>query len=163
MSIYQHVIKWTFFFAEFYGFVRPKHKREFDALCVSLTGESCGYQPEHALASKQLLHIHAHGRHHCLSSAFFFSPFPPSQVLQSAGSMVKYAIMQVEFMSTYYFHILCAFIFTIGSTVFNFWKSEKWIIELTSLKVCKFWLSCQTEMPVIPWLRITSYFGWYHL
>lgn len=50
--------------AEFYRFVRPKHKREFNELCVSLTGESCGYKPEHALTSQPLGHTDACGELH---------------------------------------------------------------------------------------------------
>ncbi|XP_076441348.1 regulator of telomere elongation helicase 1 homolog [Babylonia areolata] len=42
-------------FRKFYRFVRPGHKAEFDQLCVSLTGESCGYKPEHAVTSKRLV------------------------------------------------------------------------------------------------------------
>uniref|UniRef100_A0A7M4EG73 Regulator of telomere elongation helicase 1 n=1 Tax=Crocodylus porosus TaxID=8502 RepID=A0A7M4EG73_CROPO len=34
---------------EFYQFVRPHHKKQFDEACRSLTGEGCGYKPEHSL------------------------------------------------------------------------------------------------------------------
>uniref|UniRef100_A0A8C0G082 Regulator of telomere elongation helicase 1 n=1 Tax=Chelonoidis abingdonii TaxID=106734 RepID=A0A8C0G082_CHEAB len=32
---------------EFYQFVRPQHKKQFDEACCSLTGVGCGYKPEH--------------------------------------------------------------------------------------------------------------------
>uniref|UniRef100_A0A8C2T3P2 Regulator of telomere elongation helicase 1 n=1 Tax=Coturnix japonica TaxID=93934 RepID=A0A8C2T3P2_COTJA len=34
---------------EFYQFVRPHHKKEFDEACCNLTGVGCGYKPEHSL------------------------------------------------------------------------------------------------------------------
>ncbi|KAM8996481.1 regulator of telomere elongation helicase 1 isoform 2-T2 [Ara ararauna] len=34
---------------EFYQFIRPHHKKQFDEACYSLTGEGCGYKPEHSL------------------------------------------------------------------------------------------------------------------
>uniref|UniRef100_A0A8C0G6X5 Regulator of telomere elongation helicase 1 n=1 Tax=Chelonoidis abingdonii TaxID=106734 RepID=A0A8C0G6X5_CHEAB len=34
---------------EFYQFVRPQHKKQFDEACCSLTGVGCGYKPEHSL------------------------------------------------------------------------------------------------------------------
>ncbi|KAK7488471.1 hypothetical protein BaRGS_00020256 [Batillaria attramentaria] len=43
-------------FRKFYRFVRSQHKAEFDQLCVSLTGESCGYKPEDKLSSKRVAH-----------------------------------------------------------------------------------------------------------
>ena len=58
--------------AEFYRFVRPKHKREFNELCVSLTGESCGYKPEHALTSQPL----GHTDNACGELHSFFLQFP---------------------------------------------------------------------------------------
>ncbi|NWI66671.1 RTEL1 helicase, partial [Todus mexicanus] len=38
---------------EFYQFVRPQHKKEFDEACCSLTGEGCGYKPEHSLLCEE--------------------------------------------------------------------------------------------------------------
>ncbi|XP_063315559.1 regulator of telomere elongation helicase 1 [Pelobates fuscus] len=34
----------------FYQFIRPHHKKEFDAICKELTGRSCGYKPEHSIS-----------------------------------------------------------------------------------------------------------------
>uniref|UniRef100_A0A670Z4W8 Regulator of telomere elongation helicase 1 n=1 Tax=Pseudonaja textilis TaxID=8673 RepID=A0A670Z4W8_PSETE len=34
---------------EFYQFIRPQHKKQFDEACRSLTGVGCGYKPEHSL------------------------------------------------------------------------------------------------------------------
>uniref|UniRef100_A0A5F8HH63 Regulator of telomere elongation helicase 1 n=1 Tax=Monodelphis domestica TaxID=13616 RepID=A0A5F8HH63_MONDO len=33
----------------FYQFVRPHHKKQFEEACLQLTGQSCGYKPEHSL------------------------------------------------------------------------------------------------------------------
>ncbi|XP_068928720.1 regulator of telomere elongation helicase 1 isoform X1 [Petaurus breviceps papuanus] len=33
----------------FYQFVRPHHKKPFEEACLKLTGQSCGYKPEHSL------------------------------------------------------------------------------------------------------------------
>uniref|UniRef100_A0A3B3SL80 Regulator of telomere elongation helicase 1 n=1 Tax=Paramormyrops kingsleyae TaxID=1676925 RepID=A0A3B3SL80_9TELE len=38
---------------DFYQFVRPHHKKEFDAACLKLTGTGCGYKPEHSLAKEE--------------------------------------------------------------------------------------------------------------
>uniref|UniRef100_A0A663MT05 Regulator of telomere elongation helicase 1 n=1 Tax=Athene cunicularia TaxID=194338 RepID=A0A663MT05_ATHCN len=38
---------------EFYQFVRPQHKKQFDEACCSLTGVGCGYKPEHSLLQKE--------------------------------------------------------------------------------------------------------------
>uniref|UniRef100_A0A3Q1JAH5 Regulator of telomere elongation helicase 1 n=1 Tax=Anabas testudineus TaxID=64144 RepID=A0A3Q1JAH5_ANATE len=43
----------------FYQFVRPHHKKRFDEKCQELTGQGCGYKPEHSLSKdekKTLLH-----------------------------------------------------------------------------------------------------------
>nr|XP_012628428.1 regulator of telomere elongation helicase 1 isoform X1 [Microcebus murinus]XP_012628429.1 regulator of telomere elongation helicase 1 isoform X1 [Microcebus murinus]XP_012628430.1 regulator of telomere elongation helicase 1 isoform X1 [Microcebus murinus]XP_012628431.1 regulator of telomere elongation helicase 1 isoform X1 [Microcebus murinus]XP_012628432.1 regulator of telomere elongation helicase 1 isoform X1 [Microcebus murinus] len=37
----------------FYQFVRPHHKQQFEELCVQLTGQGCGYRPEHRLSREQ--------------------------------------------------------------------------------------------------------------
>ncbi|XP_046578791.1 LOW QUALITY PROTEIN: regulator of telomere elongation helicase 1-like [Haliotis rubra] len=42
-------------FRKFYKYTRPQHKHEFDQLCVSITGQGCGYKPEHSVSSKRLL------------------------------------------------------------------------------------------------------------
>ncbi|KFW09472.1 Regulator of telomere elongation helicase 1, partial [Eurypyga helias] len=34
---------------DFYQFVRPQHKKQFDEVCCNLTGVGCGYKPEHSL------------------------------------------------------------------------------------------------------------------
>ncbi|KAG7521076.1 regulator of telomere elongation helicase 1 isoform X1 [Solea senegalensis] len=34
----------------FYQFVRPHHKKKFDERCVELTGQGCGYKPDHSLS-----------------------------------------------------------------------------------------------------------------
>uniref|UniRef100_A0A8C0FXG0 Regulator of telomere elongation helicase 1 n=1 Tax=Chelonoidis abingdonii TaxID=106734 RepID=A0A8C0FXG0_CHEAB len=38
---------------EFYQFVRPQHKKQFDEACCSLTGVGCGYKPEHSLLREE--------------------------------------------------------------------------------------------------------------
>ncbi|XP_071671555.1 regulator of telomere elongation helicase 1 isoform X2 [Patagioenas fasciata] len=38
---------------EFYQFVRPQHKKEFDEACCNLTGTGCGYKPEHSLLREE--------------------------------------------------------------------------------------------------------------
>ncbi|XP_043351959.1 regulator of telomere elongation helicase 1 isoform X5 [Dermochelys coriacea] len=38
---------------EFYQFVRPQHKKQFDEACSSLTGVGCGYKPEHSLLREE--------------------------------------------------------------------------------------------------------------
>ncbi|KAM6248742.1 regulator of telomere elongation helicase 1 isoform 2-T2 [Porphyrio hochstetteri] len=38
---------------EFYQFVRPQHKKQFDEACCSLTGVGCGYKPEHSLQREE--------------------------------------------------------------------------------------------------------------
>uniref|UniRef100_A0A8D2IMG5 Regulator of telomere elongation helicase 1 n=1 Tax=Varanus komodoensis TaxID=61221 RepID=A0A8D2IMG5_VARKO len=40
---------------EFYQFVRPQHKKQFDEACCSLTGVGCGYKPEHSLLQEERL------------------------------------------------------------------------------------------------------------
>uniref|UniRef100_A0A8C4N8L8 Regulator of telomere elongation helicase 1 n=1 Tax=Equus asinus asinus TaxID=83772 RepID=A0A8C4N8L8_EQUAS len=37
----------------FYQFVRPHHKQRFEEVCIQLTGQGCGYQPEHSLPQRQ--------------------------------------------------------------------------------------------------------------
>uniref|UniRef100_A0A8C3JC05 Regulator of telomere elongation helicase 1 n=1 Tax=Calidris pygmaea TaxID=425635 RepID=A0A8C3JC05_9CHAR len=38
---------------EFYQFVRPQHKKQFDEACCNLTGVGCGYKPEHSLLREE--------------------------------------------------------------------------------------------------------------
>ncbi|XP_041060886.1 regulator of telomere elongation helicase 1 isoform X2 [Carcharodon carcharias] len=38
---------------DFYQFVRPHHKKRFDEACYNLTGEGCGFKPEHALPREE--------------------------------------------------------------------------------------------------------------
>uniref|UniRef100_A0A8C0IIP2 Regulator of telomere elongation helicase 1 n=1 Tax=Bubo bubo TaxID=30461 RepID=A0A8C0IIP2_BUBBB len=38
---------------EFYQFVRPQHKKQFDEACSNLTGVGCGYKPEHSLLREE--------------------------------------------------------------------------------------------------------------
>ncbi|XP_078275154.1 regulator of telomere elongation helicase 1 isoform X2 [Rhinoraja longicauda] len=38
---------------EFYQFVRPHHKKMFDEACYNLTGEGCGFKPEHVLPREE--------------------------------------------------------------------------------------------------------------
>ncbi|XP_054247853.1 regulator of telomere elongation helicase 1 [Indicator indicator] len=38
---------------DFYQFVRPQHKKQFDEACCSLTGLGCGYKPEHSLLHQE--------------------------------------------------------------------------------------------------------------
>lgn len=37
----------------FYQFVRPHHKKRFDEKCQELTGQGCGYRPDHSLAKDE--------------------------------------------------------------------------------------------------------------
>ncbi|MBN3310348.1 RTEL1 helicase, partial [Amia calva] len=38
---------------DFYQFVRPHHKKRFDEVCLELTGDGCGYKPEHSLSKEE--------------------------------------------------------------------------------------------------------------
>ncbi|XP_067856661.1 regulator of telomere elongation helicase 1 isoform X2 [Heptranchias perlo] len=38
---------------DFYQFVRPHHKKRFDEACHNLTGEGCGFKPEHAVPREE--------------------------------------------------------------------------------------------------------------
>ncbi|XP_078507813.1 regulator of telomere elongation helicase 1 [Lissotriton helveticus] len=38
---------------EFYQFIRPHHKKQFDQACRELTGEGCGFKPEHSLQREE--------------------------------------------------------------------------------------------------------------
>ncbi|XP_041080710.1 regulator of telomere elongation helicase 1-like isoform X3 [Polyodon spathula] len=38
---------------DFYQFVRPHHKKQFHEACCELTGEGCGYKPEHSLSKEE--------------------------------------------------------------------------------------------------------------
>ncbi|KAK9404951.1 Regulator of telomere elongation helicase 1 [Crotalus adamanteus] len=40
---------------DFYQFIRPQHKKQFDEACCSLTGVGCGYKPEHSLLPEDRL------------------------------------------------------------------------------------------------------------
>ncbi|XP_066480126.1 regulator of telomere elongation helicase 1 isoform X2 [Tiliqua scincoides] len=40
---------------DFYQFVRPHHKKQFDEACHCLTGMGCGYKPEHSLLREERL------------------------------------------------------------------------------------------------------------
>ncbi|XP_069544821.1 regulator of telomere elongation helicase 1-like isoform X1 [Brachyistius frenatus] len=42
-----------FCFPGFYQFVRPHHKKSFDARCEQLTGEGCGYKLDHSLSKEE--------------------------------------------------------------------------------------------------------------
>ncbi|XP_064779204.1 regulator of telomere elongation helicase 1 [Oncorhynchus masou masou] len=37
----------------FYQFIRPHHKKRFDEKCVELTGQGCGYKPDHSLSREE--------------------------------------------------------------------------------------------------------------
>uniref|UniRef100_A0A8C5TY42 Regulator of telomere elongation helicase 1 n=1 Tax=Malurus cyaneus samueli TaxID=2593467 RepID=A0A8C5TY42_9PASS len=41
------------FLRDFYQFVRPQHKKQFDEACCNLTGVGCGYKPEHSLPREE--------------------------------------------------------------------------------------------------------------
>ncbi|XP_027501918.1 regulator of telomere elongation helicase 1 isoform X4 [Corapipo altera] len=57
---------------EFYQFVRPQHKKQFDEACCSLTGVGCGYKPEHSLLQEErkILAKRAEGKQSQRKSAF---------------------------------------------------------------------------------------------
>uniref|UniRef100_UPI00398E9560 regulator of telomere elongation helicase 1 isoform X2 n=1 Tax=Pristiophorus japonicus TaxID=55135 RepID=UPI00398E9560 len=38
---------------DFYQFVRPHHKKRFDEACGNMTGEGCGFKPEHAVPREE--------------------------------------------------------------------------------------------------------------
>ncbi|XP_061864757.1 regulator of telomere elongation helicase 1 isoform X2 [Colius striatus] len=42
-----------FLLRDFYQFVRPQHKKQFDEACCNLTGMGCGYKPEHSLLREE--------------------------------------------------------------------------------------------------------------
>ncbi|XP_023267259.1 regulator of telomere elongation helicase 1 isoform X2 [Seriola lalandi dorsalis] len=48
----------------FYQFVRPHHKKRFDERCQELTGQGCGYKPDHSLSKdeKKTLMLQTEGR-----------------------------------------------------------------------------------------------------
>ena len=47
--------------------MRPLHKEEFHNICLSVTGQGCGFQPEHAIAKKKLeRHKESAGKLKCL-------------------------------------------------------------------------------------------------
>ncbi|XP_070556036.1 LOW QUALITY PROTEIN: regulator of telomere elongation helicase 1-like [Ptychodera flava] len=48
-------------FRNFYKFVRPFHKKEFDQVCRNLTGMGCGYKPEDSLQRQRLEEIKSQG------------------------------------------------------------------------------------------------------
>ncbi|XP_071428784.1 regulator of telomere elongation helicase 1 isoform X2 [Pithys albifrons albifrons] len=52
-SLFLEDEKKHFLLRGFYQFVRPQHKKQFDEECCSLTGEGCGYKPEHSLPWEQ--------------------------------------------------------------------------------------------------------------
>ncbi|KAK6307946.1 hypothetical protein J4Q44_G00212170 [Coregonus suidteri] len=37
----------------FYQFIRPHHKKRFDEKCMELTGQGCGYKPDHSLSKEE--------------------------------------------------------------------------------------------------------------
>uniref|UniRef100_A0A2I3TE43 Helicase ATP-binding domain-containing protein n=1 Tax=Pan troglodytes TaxID=9598 RepID=A0A2I3TE43_PANTR len=37
----------------FYHFVQPHHKQQFEEVCIQLTGQGCGYRPEHSIPQRQ--------------------------------------------------------------------------------------------------------------
>ncbi|XP_022092483.1 regulator of telomere elongation helicase 1-like isoform X2 [Acanthaster planci] len=41
-------------FRNFYTFARPHHKKQFHTICINLTGQGCGYKPEHSIPPKKL-------------------------------------------------------------------------------------------------------------
>ncbi|KAL8179724.1 UNVERIFIED_CONTAM: hypothetical protein K2H54_071832 [Gekko kuhli] len=42
---------------EFYQFVRPQHKKQYDEACRRQTGVGCGYKPEHSLPREERLQL----------------------------------------------------------------------------------------------------------
>uniref|UniRef100_A0A7N8YBW0 Regulator of telomere elongation helicase 1 n=1 Tax=Mastacembelus armatus TaxID=205130 RepID=A0A7N8YBW0_9TELE len=55
----------------FYQFVRPHHKKAFDEKCQELTGQGCGYKPDHSLSKdeKKALMLQS-GIKHCADTSF---------------------------------------------------------------------------------------------
>lgn len=43
----------------FYQFVRPHHKQRFDERCRVLTGQGCGFRPDHALSKEDRKELHS--------------------------------------------------------------------------------------------------------
>lgn len=60
----------------FYQFVRPHHKKEFDARCQELTGQGCGYKPDHSLSRDQR------------TAAMLCSDRDPAEVQTSSGGQL---------------------------------------------------------------------------
>ncbi|XP_061486921.1 regulator of telomere elongation helicase 1 isoform X2 [Rhineura floridana] len=56
---------------EFYQFVRPKHKKQFDKACCCLTGVGCGYKPEHSLLREERLLLAKHTEKECEKKTTF--------------------------------------------------------------------------------------------
>ncbi|XP_063003371.1 regulator of telomere elongation helicase 1 [Elgaria multicarinata webbii] len=50
---------------EFYQFIRPQHKKQFDEACCGLTGAGCGYKPEHSLLREERLLLAKNGEKEC--------------------------------------------------------------------------------------------------
>nr|XP_008117805.1 PREDICTED: regulator of telomere elongation helicase 1 isoform X1 [Anolis carolinensis] len=56
---------------EFYQFVRPQHKKQFDEACHRLTGMGCGYKPEHSLPQDERLLLAKKAEKECEKKATF--------------------------------------------------------------------------------------------
>lgn len=53
-----------------YHFVRPHHKKRFDEKCQELTGQGCGYNPNHSLAKDKNKTLMAHSGMKCSNILF---------------------------------------------------------------------------------------------
>uniref|UniRef100_A0A4W3JDW2 Regulator of telomere elongation helicase 1 n=1 Tax=Callorhinchus milii TaxID=7868 RepID=A0A4W3JDW2_CALMI len=102
---------------DFYQFVRPRHKKKFDEACFNLTGEGCGYKPEHEVpreerltteqkgnenkftsseSSSQQLNTCAHlnqGRPHLISGDPADSAIAPSQISTALSGQKKQLVL----------------------------------------------------------------------
>uniref|UniRef100_A0A4W3IW81 Regulator of telomere elongation helicase 1 n=1 Tax=Callorhinchus milii TaxID=7868 RepID=A0A4W3IW81_CALMI len=54
---------------DFYQFVRPRHKKKFDEACFNLTGEGCGYKPEHEVPREERLTTEQKGNENKFTSS----------------------------------------------------------------------------------------------
>ncbi|XP_060086573.1 regulator of telomere elongation helicase 1 [Heteronotia binoei] len=56
---------------EFYQFVRPQHKKQYDEACRRQTGVGCGYKPEHSLPQEERLLLAENAGKECENKATF--------------------------------------------------------------------------------------------
>uniref|UniRef100_A0A8D2KR29 Regulator of telomere elongation helicase 1 n=1 Tax=Varanus komodoensis TaxID=61221 RepID=A0A8D2KR29_VARKO len=81
---------------EFYQFVRPQHKKQFDEACCSLTGVGCGYKPEHSLLQEERLLLAKRAgkiRGSCAAESDEPSRKPPSSLKETQSQIIRSAYL----------------------------------------------------------------------